>query len=105
METYIAQTDPLVVVRAEGPYLYDADGRRYLDANGSWWVSTLGHRHPRLVKALVDQASSLAHTALAGITHEPAARLGAELMALAPGAQWAGLPTEQRLSRVFYSDN
>lgn len=105
METYIAQTDPLVVVRAEGPYLYDADGRRYLDANGSWWVSTLGHRHPRLVKALVDQASVLAHTALAGIAHEPAARLGEELVALAPGAQQAGLPAEQRLSRVFYSDN
>ncbi|HLL01057.1 MAG TPA: adenosylmethionine--8-amino-7-oxononanoate transaminase [Myxococcaceae bacterium] len=105
METYIAQTDPLVVVRAEGPYLYDADGRRYLDANGSWWVSTLGHRHPRLVKALVDQASTLAHTALAGIAHEPAARLGEELVALAPGARQAGLPAEQRLSRVFYSDN
>ncbi|HEX8699330.1 MAG TPA: adenosylmethionine--8-amino-7-oxononanoate transaminase [Myxococcaceae bacterium] len=105
METYIAQTDPLVVVRAEGPYLYDADERRYLDANGSWWVSTLGHRHPRLVRALVEQASTLAHTALAGITHEPAARLGAELVALAPGAGRPELPAEQRLSRVFYSDN
>jgi adenosylmethionine-8-amino-7-oxononanoate aminotransferase len=105
METYIAQTDPMVVVRAEGPYLYDADGSRYLDANGSWWVSTLGHRHPRLVRALMDQASVLPHTALAGITHEPAARLAAELVALAPGAERAGLPADQRLARVFYSDN
>lgn len=105
MEAYIAQTDPLVVVGAEGPYLLDADGTRYLDANGSWWVSTLGHRHPRLVKALMDQASVLAHTALAGMTHEPAARLAAELVALAPGAQGAGLAAEQRLGRVFYSDN
>jgi adenosylmethionine-8-amino-7-oxononanoate aminotransferase len=105
METYIAQTDPMVVVRSEGPYLYDADGRRYLDANGSWWVSTLGHRHPRLVKALVEQASTLAHVSLAGITHEPAARLAAELVALAPGAERTGLPADQRLTRVFYSDN
>ncbi|MDY7226292.1 adenosylmethionine--8-amino-7-oxononanoate transaminase [Hyalangium rubrum] len=105
MEAYIARTDPLVVVRAEGPYLEDADGTRYLDANGSWWVSTLGHRHPRLVRALVDQAASLAHTALAGITHEPASRLAAELVALAPGAQAAGIAADQRLTRVFYSDN
>ncbi len=105
MEAYIAQTDPLVVIRAEGCYLHDADGRRYLDANGSWWVSTLGHRHPRLVRALVDQAQSLAHASLAGITHEPAARLAAELAALAPGAEHPELPAEQRLTRVFYSDN
>ncbi len=105
MDAYIAQTDPLVVVRAEGPYLYDADGTRYLDANGSWWVSTLGHRHPRLVRALLEQASTLAHTALAGITHEPAARLAAELVALAPGAEQGELPAEQHLTRVFYSDN
>ncbi|WP_224240291.1 adenosylmethionine--8-amino-7-oxononanoate transaminase [Hyalangium gracile] len=105
METYIAETDPLVVVRSEGPYLHDADGKRYLDANGSWWVSTLGHRHPRLVKALVEQASTLAHASLAGITHEPAARLAAELVALAPGAERAEVPAEHRMTRVFYSDN
>jgi adenosylmethionine-8-amino-7-oxononanoate aminotransferase len=105
MEEYIARTEPLVVVHAEGSYLQDADGRRYLDANGSWWVSTLGHRHPRLVKALVAQASTLAHVSLAGITHEPAARLAEELVALAPGAQDSALLPEHRLSRVFYSDN
>ncbi|MBU8895689.1 adenosylmethionine--8-amino-7-oxononanoate transaminase [Corallococcus sp. M34] len=105
MAQYIAETDPLVVVGAEGPYLLDADGRRYLDANSSWWVTTLGHRHPRLVRALTEQAASLAHVSLAGITHEPAARLGAELAAIAPGADRADVPAEQRLSRVFYSDN
>ena len=55
MDAYIATTDPIVVARAEGVYLHDVDGTRYLDANGSWWVSTLGHRHPRLVRALVEQ--------------------------------------------------
>lgn len=94
MDEYIAKTDPLVVVRAEGPYLYDADGTRYLDANGSWWVSTLGHRHPRLVRALTEQAGAFPHTSLAGVTHEPAARLAQELVSLAPG-----------LSRVFFTDN
>ncbi len=96
MDAYIAGTDPLVVVEAEGPYLWDADGTRYLDANGSWWVSTLGHRHPRLVRALVEQAGRFPHTSLAGVTHAPAARLAEELAALSPGGQ---------LPRVFYSDN
>ncbi|MCK8501374.1 adenosylmethionine--8-amino-7-oxononanoate transaminase [Myxococcus fulvus] len=105
MEAYIAGTHPLVIARSEGPYLFDVDGRRYLDANGSWWVSTLGHRHPRLVRTLVEQAGRLPHVSLAGITHEPAAALAAELVAIAPGAQRADLPSGERLSRVFYSDN
>ncbi|GEN07782.1 adenosylmethionine-8-amino-7-oxononanoate aminotransferase [Myxococcus fulvus] len=105
MEAYIAGTNPLVIARSEGPYLFDVDGRRYLDANGSWWVSTLGHRHPRLVRTLVEQAGRLPHVSLAGITHEPAAALAAELVAIAPGAQRAEVPSGERLSRVFYSDN
>jgi adenosylmethionine-8-amino-7-oxononanoate aminotransferase len=95
MDRYLAETDPLVVVGAEGAWLTDADGRRYLDANASWWVASLGHRHPALVAALRAQLDSLAHCALAGITHAPAARLAEELCALAPPG----------LSRVFYSDN
>ena len=105
MDAYIATTDPIVVARAEGVYLYDHDGKRYLDANGSWWVSTLGHRHPRLVRALIEQAGTLAHSSLAGCTHAPAASLAEDLCALAPGASDASLPDDRRLSRVFYSDN
>ena len=105
MDEYIARTDPLVVVGAEGPWLHDADGRRYLDANGSWWVSTLGHRHPRLVRALAEQAGAFPHVSLAGVTHAPAALLARELVALAPGASRADVPGAERLSRVFYSDN
>lgn len=95
MDRYLAETDPLVVVSAEGSWLTDMDGRRYLDANASWWVASLGHRHPALVAALRHQLDSLAHCALAGITHEPAARLADDLCAIAP----------EGLSRVFYSDN
>jgi adenosylmethionine-8-amino-7-oxononanoate aminotransferase len=58
---YIAHTDPLVIARSEGPYLFDLDGTSYLDAKGSWWVTPLGHRHPRLVRALVEQAGRLPH--------------------------------------------
>ena len=43
MSRYREQIDPLVIVRAHGSRLYDADGRTYLDANASWWTSVLGH--------------------------------------------------------------
>jgi adenosylmethionine-8-amino-7-oxononanoate aminotransferase len=84
MKQYIDEVEPLVIDRAEGSYLYDADGSKYLDANASWWVALLGHRHPRLMRVLREQSETLCHVALAGITHEPAARLAQELCARAP---------------------
>src|SRR5258706_15061257 len=73
MDEYIAEINPLVVARASGARLFDADGRAYLDGNASWWCSTLGHNHPRLVRALAAQAETLCHTALDRRTHEGAA--------------------------------
>jgi adenosylmethionine-8-amino-7-oxononanoate aminotransferase len=95
MRVYLDEVDPLVVVRAEGAHLFDADGRRYVDGNASWWTATLGHRHPRLLAALERQLRSLDHCALAGVAHEQAAALAAELCEVAPPG----------LSRVFYTDN
>ena len=90
------ETRPLLVVdRAEGPWLIAADGRRVLDASGSWWCNNLGHGHPRLRAAIARQSERMMHCTLAAATHEPAARLSAELAALAPDG----------LERVFYSDN
>jgi adenosylmethionine---8-amino-7-oxononanoate aminotransferase len=95
MGSYIAGTEPLVVARAAGSRLFDVDGRSFLDANSSWWVSTLGHNHPRLVEALRRQAEELCHCSLAGITHPGAALLADELVQVAPPG----------LERVFFSDN
>ena len=95
MDRYIDATDPLVIDRAEGALLFDADGRSFIDANSSWWVSTLGHNHPRLVRALTEQATRLCHTSLAGVTHESAALLGEEMIAIAPAG----------LTRIFFSDD
>jgi adenosylmethionine-8-amino-7-oxononanoate aminotransferase len=97
--------EPLVVARAEGSFFWDQDGTRYIDANSSWWVATLGHRHPRLLAALARQASSLTHVALGGLTHEPAAMLAAELSATMPGADDPSLAPERALRRVFFSDD
>jgi len=95
MGAYIAETDPLVIHRAEGARLFDVDGRTYLDANSSWWSQTLGHNHPRLIAALKRQADELCHCALAGMIHPAAAALASELCQVAP----------RGLERVFFSDN
>ena len=93
-----AEGDDLVIVGAEGPFVIDADGRRYFDATGAWWCQVLGYAHPRLVAALRAQAEVLPHVALAAATHAPAAELAARLVAVAPKG-------DRRLSRVFYSDD
>lgn len=95
MRQYVEETAPLVIERAEGARIFDVDGRSYVDGNASWWVALLGHRHPRLLRALREQSERMTHVSLAGITHEPAARLAEELCAVAPAG----------LSRVFFSDD
>ena len=85
---------PIEIVRGEGVYLYDRDGRRYIDGISSWWVNLLGHNHPRLTAALQQQAETLEHVIFAGFTHEYGARLAAELCRIAPGSP----------AKVFYAD-
>jgi len=76
---------PLVpIARGAGCWLYDFEGRRYLDAVSSWWVNLFGHCNPRINAALVDQLDRLEHVLLAGFTHEPAVAL-AERLARATG--------------------
>ncbi|WP_110955796.1 acetylornithine transaminase [Anaerosinus massiliensis] len=51
----------MVIERGEGPYVYDTDGKKYLDYLGGIAVNVLGHAHPALVKAIADQASKVIH--------------------------------------------
>ena len=73
-----------VAVSGDGPWIVDKAGKRYLDASGGAAVSCLGHRHPRVVKAIREQAGTLefAHTAF--FTSEPAEELADFLAARAP---------------------
>lgn len=76
------ETVPLVPVsHGRGAWLYDADGRRYLDAISSWWVNLFGHANPRINAALKDQLDKLEHAMLAGFTHEPVIALSEQLSA------------------------
>ena len=65
---------PLVAVRGEGPYIWDADGKRYLDLFSGWAVTGVGHCHPRLVEAIAKQAATLIYMPNTWYT-EPQGRL------------------------------
>lgn len=80
------ETVPLIPVsHGRGLWLYDAQGRRYLDAISSWWVNLFGHANPRINAALKDQLDKLEHAMLAGFTHEPVIKLSEKLSALTGG--------------------
>ena len=89
------ETDPLVVARAKGASLFDADGREILDMISSWWTCTHGHAHPKINAAIARQAETIEHVMFAGFTHAPAVDLAETLASLLPGD----------LNRVFYSDD
>lgn len=65
MQCY-GENAPLIIERAEGRELIDVEGRRYLDAVSSLWVTTLGHRVPELDQAVRDQLDRVAHSTLLG---------------------------------------
>lgn len=89
------EAEPQVLItEAQGCYLIDDQGRRYLDGVSSLWANLHGHRHPRLTAAIKQQLDRMAHSTMLGLMHPTAIQLGKRLVALAPG----------RLSRVFYSD-
>lgn len=70
---------PLAIERGHGAWLYDRDGKRYLDAISSWWVNLFGHANPRINAALRDQMERIEHVMLAGCTHEPVVALSERL--------------------------
>lgn len=93
--TQMAHWSPLVITRAEGNYLFDEQGRRYLDGVSSLWCNVHGHRHPRLDRALREQMERVAHSTFLGLAHEPGIRLAEKLVEVAPTG----------LTRVFFSDS
>ncbi|MEM9080685.1 MAG: aminotransferase class III-fold pyridoxal phosphate-dependent enzyme [Verrucomicrobiota bacterium] len=82
-----------VIVRGEGAYLEDSEGRRYLDANSSIWTNIHGHGHPKLVEAIREQAGELCHSSYLGLGNARANELGARLCEVSG------------LERCFFSDN
>jgi adenosylmethionine-8-amino-7-oxononanoate aminotransferase len=87
--------EPLVITSADGMYLIDSDGNRYLDAIGSLWCNVHGHRVPEIDAAIRGQLEKVAHTTMLGLASEPAILLAERLMQIVP----------RSLKKVFYSDS
>lgn len=79
-----AFTPSLIVERGEGPYLYDVDGRRYLDFTCGIGVTNTGHAHPKVVKAIQEQAARLIHGQANIVYHKPMIDLVEELLTIMP---------------------
>src|SRR5438046_5288278 len=75
---------PIIVERAEGHELIDVDGKRYLDAISSLWVTTLGHRVRELDDAIRDQLDLVAHSTLLGNGSRVVIELAEALAAVVP---------------------
>ncbi len=85
----------LIISKGRGIYLYDSDGKKYIDGVSSLWANVHGHHHPVLNAAIRKQLNRVAHSTFLGLTHEPGIQLARELVQIAP----------KGLTRVFYSDN
>ncbi len=73
-----------LVTHADGAWLYGNNGARWIDAISSWWVTTHGHAHPRIMAAIRAQTEALDQLIFAGWTHEPAESLAHALVTVAP---------------------
>jgi len=85
---------PLKITAAQGCWLEDEQGRRYLDGVSSLWANVHGHRHPLIDRAIEEQLGRVAHTTMLGLSHPGGIELARQLVELAP----------EGLTRVFYSD-
>lgn len=88
--------EPLVLTSGKGAWLFDSEGRRYLDGNSSIWTNIHGHAHPQLIEAIRAQLEMAAHVSFLGFTHPSAVELAGKLCAFFPPGT---------LERVFFSDN
>lgn len=87
--------DAIPIIKGKGVYLFDDQGKQYIDAVSSWWVTLHGHAHPYIAQKVSEQLHTLEQVIFAGFTHEPAIRLSENLLKLLPENQ----------EKVFYSDN
>jgi adenosylmethionine-8-amino-7-oxononanoate aminotransferase len=73
-----------IITHGEGIYLYDSEGRKYVDAISSWWACNLGHGHPAVIDAIIRQTRELQHSILGNLSHPRAIELASRLVGLFP---------------------
>lgn len=89
------QLPPIVIEKGKGVYLYDKNGKEYIDIVSSWWCNLLGHCNPKINEGIKNQLDSLEHVIFANFTHEPAIKLCEELIKIIP----------KGLTKFNFSDN
>ena len=75
---------PIVIEKGKGVYLYDTEGKRYVDVISSWWCNLLGHCNPHISEEIKKQADELEHVIFANFTHKQAIRLCERLSKILP---------------------
>jgi adenosylmethionine-8-amino-7-oxononanoate aminotransferase len=83
-----------VIVKGDGFYLVDSEGRKYLDGAASMWCNVWGHTQNKVVQAMIDQLKKVPHATLFGFANAPSVKLAERLISLARG-----------MHKVFYTDN
>ncbi|MGL4338599.1 MAG: adenosylmethionine--8-amino-7-oxononanoate transaminase [Turicibacter sp.] len=86
---------PIIVDRAKGVYLFDIDGKSYVDVVSSWWCNLLGHGNERINRAVKTQIDSLEHVIFANFSHKPVIQLCEQLSEVVPTG----------LAKYFFTDN
>lgn len=94
MQAYRTEEAPIIAA-ADGFFLIDVDGKRYLDGISSLWCNVHGHRVPEIDQAIREQLDCVAHTTLLGLSSIPSIELARELVSRTPSG----------LNKVFYSDS
>ncbi len=90
-----ARENPLIIEKAEGSFLWDVKGNKYIDGVSSLWVTTHGHRRKEIDAAITRQMEKVSHTTLLGLSHPGAIELAKKLVEITP----------EGLNRVFYSES
>lgn len=93
--SWSAEPDQIPVVKGKAEFLYDEQGRTYIDAISSWWVNIHGHSHPYINQKIAEQLAELEHVIFSGFTHTPAVTLAERLVQKAGGGR----------GKIFFSDN
>lgn len=86
---------PIVIDRGRGVYLYDTDGKEYIDVVSSWWCNLLGHCNPVINESIKAQLDKLEHVIFANFSHEGAVTLCEQLSEMIPAG----------LTKFNFSDN
>ncbi|MDX1491795.1 MAG: aspartate aminotransferase family protein [Pseudohongiellaceae bacterium] len=92
----VCKKHPLSIDRGKGVWVWDESGRQYLDFTSGWGVTSLGHSHPAIVKAVTDQAAKLMQNPNSGFTYSP---IRSKLLELLSGVLPKGL------DRVFFANS